>query len=192
MSRTQRSLGCVVLGCSAGGVHALLTLLPGLRQDLAVPLVLVCHTGADDVDLLCEVLAHASPLPVVEARERMRPAAGVVHLAPAGYHLYLENDGQFMLSIDPKVCFVRPSIDVLFESAADCYRSRLLAVVLSGANDDGARGLQSVRGKRGYAIVQDPAEAEMAQMPTAALRLAGADEIRTLSEISTRINELCL
>jgi two-component system chemotaxis response regulator CheB len=187
----RRRIEAVVLGCSAGGVQAMLALFPKLSVDFKPYLIVVCHAGAEGVELLCEVLGRVSALPVREAAERDSPQPGVIYLAPAGYHLYLEREGQFALSIDPKVCFVRPSIDILFESAAARHRSKLLAVVLSGANEDGARGLQYVRRLGGYAIVQDPEDAAVPQMPEAALRIAGADDVLPLSEIATRINEFC-
>lgn len=182
----------VVLGCSAGGLQALTRLFAGLDPRLPVPLIVVCHTGAEDVALLCELLARASRLPVEEARERERPRPGVIHIAPSGYHLHLERGGCFALSIDPRVCYCRPAIDVLFAAAADCWRARLLAVVLTGANDDGAAGLRAVRARGGTGIVQLPADAEVATMPEAALRVAGADQVLPLADIAAAINRLCL
>ena len=191
MTRQARHCKAVVIGCSTGGLQALMAVLPGLAPDLPVPVVLVCHTGAEDVDLLCDLLGRSCPLPVREAEERQQAQPGVVHVAPSGYHLYLERDRSFTLSIDPKVCYVRPAVDVLFESAADVWKSSLLGIVLTGANDDGAAGLARIRKAGGYGIVQNPAEAVAAQMPQAALRTAGADEILSLREIAERINELC-
>lgn len=182
----------VVIGCSAGGLQALGVLLARLDPALAVPVILVCHTGATDVALLCELLARSATLPVEEAREREPPRAGVVHVAPSGYHLYVERSRRFALSIDPKVCYCRPAIDVLFHSAADCWRGQLVGVVLTGANDDGAQGLKAVRGHGGVGIVQEPAEAEVATMPEAAIRVAGADHVQTLPDIADTINRLCL
>ena len=124
----------VVIGCSTGGLHALSTILAALRPDLAVPVIAVCHRGQDDDGmLLVELLARHSLLPVREAEERQPATPGIVHLAPSGYHLLLEADGRFMLSTDPRVRYVRPSVDVLFQSAADVHREGLLAAVLTGA-----------------------------------------------------------
>lgn len=191
MSVAGRS-AAVVIGCSTGGLQALDRLLSGLRADLPVPVIVVCHRGQDDDGgLLVDLLARCTRLPVREAEERHAVTPGVVHLAPSGYHLLVESDRRFMLSADVRVRFVRPSVDVLFESAADVWGSALLAVVLTGANDDGADGLVAVRQRRGHALVQDPAEAEARQMPLAALERAGADEVLTLSGIACRINERC-
>lgn len=181
-----------MIGCSAGGLQAMGILLAGLDPALPVPVILVCHTGATDVSLLCELLARTSALPVEEARERELPRAGVVHVAPSGYHLYVERSRHFALSVDPKVCYCRPAIDVLFQSAASCWRERLAGVVLTGANEDGAQGLKAVRGHGGIGIVQLPAEAEVATMPEAAIRVAGADHVQTLPDIADTINQLCL
>lgn len=182
----------VVIGCSTGGLKALGIVLSGLRVDLPVPVIVLCHRGQDDdSDLLAELLARQSPLSVHEAEERQPVTPGIVHLAPSGYHLLIEADRRFMLSTDIRVRFVRPSVDVLFASAADVYAESLLAVVLTGANDDGADGLVQVRQRGGYALVQDPKEAEAPQMPLAALTRAGADEVLTLTAIARRINECC-
>ncbi len=182
----------VVIGCSTGGLKALSTVLSGLRADLQVPVIVLCHRGQDDDSgLLVELLARQSPLPVHEAEERQPVTPGFVHLAPSGYHLLIEADRRFMLSTDIRVRFVRPAVDVLFASAADVYAESLLAVVLTGANDDGADGLVQVRQRGGYALVQDPKEAEAPQMPLAALTRAGADEVLTLTAIARRINECC-
>lgn len=181
----------VVVGCSAGGVHALTTLLGGLAPNLHVPLIVVCHTGSEDVDMLREVLALKSPLPVQEALERHAPQPGTVYLAPAGYHLLVERDGCFALSVDARVCYSRPAIDVLFESAAAHYGAQLIGVVLTGANDDGAIGLKAIRDHAGMAIVQLPQDAVATAMPEAALRIAGADHVVVLMDIAPIINHLC-
>lgn len=187
-----RQVQAIVVGASAGGLRALHVLLRGLDRALPVPMVIVSHTGSSDMGVFCELLAHYSCLPVEEARERARPRAGVVHVAPSGYHLLIERSGRFALSIDAKVGFSRPSIDVLFESAAETWGSGLIAVVLTGANHDGAAGLLRVRRRGGIAVVQDPATAEAAAMPEAALALAGADHCLPLEAIAPLLNRMCL
>jgi two-component system chemotaxis response regulator CheB len=166
--------------------------LGGLRGNLGACVIVICHSGAEDSALLCELLARSSRLPVREAGEREPAAPGLVHLAPPGYHLLVERDGRFSLSVDPKVCYVRPAVDVSFASAADAWRDELIGVVLTGANDDGAEGLKRVRLRGGYALVQSPDEAAAPEMPRAALQVAGADEVLPLAAIAHRINELCL
>lgn len=182
----------IVIGCSAGGLSALQQVLPGLDKRLAVPVVICCHTGSSDVSLLVELLARVSALPVVEAQERAPADPGVVHVAPSGYHLLVEPNLHFSLSIDAKVAYARPSIDVLFETAADAWREGLVAVLMTGANSDGANGLASVREAGGYALVQDPRTAEADVMPLAGLERAGADACLPLDAIAARLNDLCL
>jgi len=180
----------VVVGCSAGGLHALHVLLAGLASDFPLPVAVVCHTGSEDVTLLCELLERTSALPVVEAVERRAPTPGTVHIAPSGYHLLIGDDGRFSLSVDPRVGFARPSIDVLFESAAAYGGARVVGVIMTGANSDGAQGLQRIRERDGLAIVQDPADAEVDHMPAAALAQAGADHCLPLVEIAPLLNRI--
>ena len=182
----------VVIGCSAGGMQALRTVLAGLNPALASPIIVVCHTGSQDVSLLCELLGAVSALPVVEACERQQPQPGVVHVAPAGYHLLLEQGRHFALSVDARVAFSRPAIDVLFETAAQAYADRLIGVVMTGANSDGASGLKAIRAHGGLAIVQEPADAHAAAMPRAAIETAGADHCVPLDAIAPLLNRLCL
>lgn len=181
----------VVIGCSAGGLRALHVLLSGLAADFPLPLAAVCHTGSDDVSLLCELLARSSALPVQEAAERCVPKSGEIYIAPSGYHLLLGEDGRFALSVDARVGYARPSIDVLFQSAAEACRGRLVGVVLTGANSDGAEGLQQIRSRGGLGIVQRPDDAEASAMPAAALELAGADYCVPLDQIAGLLNRLC-
>jgi two-component system chemotaxis response regulator CheB len=182
----------IVIGCSAGGLTALELLFSGIDQAMPLPIAVCCHTGSATVDLLCELLAKHATLPVEEARERAPMRAGVIHVAPSGYHLLLESTRRFALSVDQRVSFARPSIDVLFDSAAEAYRNALIGVVLTGANSDGAEGLRRLRGYGGVAIVQDPADAESPAMPSAALKLAGADHCLPLAAIAPLLNRLCL
>lgn len=180
----------VVAGCSAGGLRALQIVLSGLAPDFAAPLIAVCHTGSEDVSLLCELLSRSSTLPVHEATERTFPIAGHVYIAPSGYHLLLDDDGRFVLSVDPRVGFARPSIDVLFDSAAAACGPRAIGVVMTGANSDGAAGLKHLRARGGLAVVQDPADAEVDLMPVAALDQAGADHCLPLAKIPPLLNGL--
>ncbi|NID16980.1 chemotaxis protein CheB [Luteibacter yeojuensis] len=180
------------MGCSAGGITALQRVLPGLDRRLPAPVVVCCHTGSANVSLLVELIGQVSSLPVIEARERARVEPGTVHVAPSGYHLLVEEDLHFSLSVDAKVSFARPSIDVLFETAADAWRERVVGVLMTGANGDGAHGLASIRRNGGYAVVQDPDEAEAKAMPLAGLRIAGADVCLPLDAIAITLNELCL
>lgn len=182
----------VAIGCSSGGLQALQVLLHNLAPCPLTAFALVIHTASADSDALCHLLARHAPMPVREAEERMPTNPGVLHVAPPGYHLLIGSDRHFSLTVDPKVCFVRPSVDVLFESAADAYRDRMAGVILTGANDDGARGLRRVRQLGGVALVQDPEEAESSTMPQAALSIAGADYCMPLVDIANELNRMCL
>ncbi len=187
----MKPMAAVAIGCSAGGLRALQVVLGGLASDLPAAVVIASPPASSDVQMMCDLLARHSPLQVIEAAERCELRPGVVHVAPSGYHLLIGKDCRFALSVDPKVCFVRPSIDVLFESAADVYGERLAGVILTGANHDGALGLQRIRRLGGLGIVQDPAEAEVPFMPRAALELAGADYCLPLAQIALQINRIC-
>jgi two-component system chemotaxis response regulator CheB len=182
----------IVIGCSAGGLTALQRVLPGLDTRLGVPVVICCHTGSADVTILVDLLGRHASLPVVEASERAPADPGVIHVAPSGYHLMIEPNFHFSLSVDAKVAYARPSIDVLFETAADAWQDGLIAVLLTGANSDGAQGLVAVRRAGGYALVQDPLTAEADVMPLAGLEAAGADACLPLDVIAAKLNELCL
>jgi two-component system chemotaxis response regulator CheB len=182
----------IVIGCSSGGLTALQRLLPGLDRRLAVPVVICCHTGSSDVSILVDLLGRHASLPVVEAGERAPIDPGVIHVAPSGYHLLIEPTLHFSLNVDEKVAYSRPSINVLFETAADAWHHGLVAVLLTGANSDGAQGLVAVRRAGGYAIVQDPLTAEADVMPLAGLEAAGADACLSLDAIAAKLNELCL
>lgn len=181
----------IAIGCSKGGFNALKLLLGGLDPRLSQTLLVCCHT-ASGPGILSGLLASHSPLPVIEASERQLAQAGTVYVAPGGYHLLLEHDRHFALSVDEHVCFSRPSIDVLFGSLADVYHAALIGVVLTGANHDGADGLVQIRARGGIAIVQTPASAEAATMPRAALDTAGADYCLPLEQIAPLLNRLCL
>ena len=178
------------MAASTGGIDALRTLLRALDARLRVPVLMVQHTASDDGQALCELFAAASAIPVVEAEPRQPIVGGCAYLAPPGYHLLVERGPRMALSMDEKVCHVRPSANVLFESAADVWRGGLIGVVLTGANDDGAAGMAAIRSRKGLSVVQQPEEAEMREMPDATLRLAGADHILPLAAIGALLNQL--
>lgn len=182
--------GIVVVGTSYGGVSALQALLPGLSPEFSLPVVVVQHRIKDADDGLCEFLRGHSPLPLVEPNDKEEIAAGRVYLAPRDYHLLVERD-RFALSTEHAVSFARPSIDVLFESAADAYRERAVGVILTGANRDGARGLARIKSFGGRAVVQDPQDAASRAMPEAALAAAEIDAVLPLAAIAPFLNELC-
>ena len=158
----------IVVGVSAGGLTALRTLVAALPAGFGIPLAVVQHRSRDS-ELLCELLQECAPLQVSEVNDKQPILPGYVYVGPPDYHLLVE-PGSFALSTDEPVRFSRPSIDVMFRSAADACGPDLVGVVLTGANADGARGLRSIVDRGGYAVVQDPATAEVAVMPQYALQ----------------------
>ena len=179
----------VVLGMSWGGLHALSTVLHRLPPEFPLPLAVVQHRGKDATSLLAELLQDCTALPVRDVEDKDPVAGGGVYLAPPDYHLLVE-DGYFTLSVDPPVRFSRPSIDVTFGSAADAYGPRVAGLVMTGANDDGARGLRCIADRGGIALVQDPATAESPVMPVAALRRVPDAEVLPLDGIAARLAAL--
>ncbi|MBF0095829.1 MAG: chemotaxis protein CheB [Magnetococcales bacterium] len=166
----MKERGTVILfGCSTGGIRAMQMAFGTLPEGYPWPLVGVCHVGERGEWLLPELLGRSCRLRVQGAREKECMQAGRIYLAPPGYHLLLEQDSSFSLSVDEKVHGSRPAIDPLFESAADSLAEHLVAVILSGANGDGAAGACRVVAKGGFCIIQDPATAEAREMPLAAL-----------------------
>jgi two-component system chemotaxis response regulator CheB len=173
----------IVIGASLGGTAALRGVVSRLPADFPLPLAATLHRHRESNDLLVEVLQHTCPFPVREVRDKDPIQPRCLFVAPADYHLMVEPD-HFSLSIDEPVSYARPSIDVLFESAADAFAARAIAVVLTGANQDGARGAAAIRRRGGIVIVQDPATAESAVMPAAAIETAGANYICQIEEIA--------
>ena len=173
----------LVVGGSAGAFTALRLILPALDCPGLVAIVVV-HQAAHGGDL-AELFHGIAALPCVTVEDKAPVRPGAVYFAPAGYHLLIEREGHFALSVDAPVNFSRPSIDVLFESAAETHGARVAALVLTGASDDGARGLKCVADAGGIAFVQDPADAEMPLMPASAARLANPRARLTLAQIAS-------
>jgi len=174
----------VVIGTSAGGIDALLQLLTALPAGFAWPIIVVIHLSRAEETRLAPALDRRCQLTVKEADnlERLRP--GTVYLAPRNYHLLVEEDLRLSLATDAPVSFSRPSVDVLFESAAYVFREKLVGIILTGANADGARGMQAVKQMGGVTIVQDPHTARFSAMPTMALQAAAIDHVLPLAEIA--------
>lgn len=176
----------VVVGVSAGGLRALGILLSGLPATFPVPIAVVQHRAADSV-LLASLLQARAKLRVCEVEDKQPLEAGVVHLAPPDYHLLVDR-GHFSLTKDAPVAFSRPSIDVLFISAADALGPGVIGVVLTGANRDGARGLARVAARGGHTVVQEPASAEVPTMPEAALQLVPGATVLPLEAIADHLS----
>jgi two-component system chemotaxis response regulator CheB len=178
----------VVVGASFGGFDALKIVLGALPASFPAPLAIVQHLGSPGGELAALLQRHTA-LAVVDAEDKAESRPGFAYLAPPGYHLLVEL-GNLALSVDPPVLHARPSIDVLFESAADVYGSRVVGVILTGTGRDGAAGLARIKQRGGRAIVQDPATALKAAMPEAALASTPVDWTLRLEEIGPRLLEL--
>ena len=179
----------VVVGTSTGGLAAMQVLLPGLAEGFPWPVILVQHRSKEPGSELCRYLRRCCRWNVSEPDDKEPIMPGRVYLAPRDYHLLVEK-GNFALSTEAPVYFARPSIDVLFESAADAYGAGVVGVVLTGANGDGARGLARIKAAGGIAVVQDPAMARAPEMPRAAIAAAAEDRVLPLPEIAPFLNGL--
>lgn len=186
----SRACSALVMGASAGGVEALLELLPSLPRSYGPPVIVVLHMSDERSSLLTEVFGYRLALPVCDVADKMPVEPGTVYFAPAGYHLLIEADATFSLSCDAREHYSRPSINVLMESAADVWGKGLAAVLLTGANQDGAAGLARVGQAGGLTVVQDPSDAQSAVMPQAAIDLQAPDYVLPLQQIKHLIAQL--
>ena len=173
----------VVIGASAGGVEALAALLPALPPDSRAGIFIVLHLPRDKPSLLVEIFAPKCALPVREAQDKEPVAPGTVYFAPSNYHLLVDQGPQTALSADDLVHHSRPSVDVLFESAADIYGDRLAGIILTGANEDGSAGLAAIHDRGGITVVQQPETAHSPQMALSALKLRPAHRVLPLDGI---------
>lgn len=180
----------VVIGASAGGIEALTVLLPALPAGLRPPVFIVLHLPRGKPSILAEIFARKCAVPVREAEDKEPVFPGTVYFAPADYHLLLDPGPQISLSADDPVHHSRPSIDVLFESAAEIYGERLLGIILSGANEDGACGLAAIHDAGGLTVVQCPKTARAPHMALSALKLRPADWVLPLDEIAGLLRTL--
>lgn len=178
------TIQAIVIGASAGAVDALLQILPALPKNYVLPLMIVVHLRPDSESTLAELLASRCQIAVKEAEDKEPIRAGTAYLAPPNYHLLVEPDFRLSLSSDEPVLFSRPSIDVLFESAADAYGSELAGIILTGGNSDGARGLQAIEAAGGLVFVQTPSSAGTSAMPQAALVACPSARQLSLPEIA--------
>jgi two-component system chemotaxis response regulator CheB len=180
----------VVLGTSAGGVEALSVLLPALDPDIRAAVFVVLHLPKERPSLLVELFQRKCRIAVCEAMDKAPVEPGTVYFAPPDYHLLIDRGPSIALSADDLVNFSRPSVDVLFESAADVYKERLLGIILTGASHDGAAGLDAVASAGGLTIVQDPATAESRTMGEAAVRRRKPDLVLSLPAIARLLGTL--
>lgn len=178
-----RRCRAIVMGGSAGGVRALEIILSALPGDFMLPLLVVQHLHPSDNGSCAKHLARATRLVVVEPCDKQRIEGGRIYIAPANYHMLVERNGTIALSVDERVNWSRPSIDVLFQSAATAWGASVTAAILSGASADGAKGIQAVKSAGGLTIAQDPASAEHQIMPEAAINTCAVDTVLRPLEI---------
>lgn len=182
--------GAVIIGASAGALEALSSILPPLPRDYPLPIFVVVHLPPTKRSVLAEIFDRRCELRAIEPEDKEPVEPGVIYFAPPNYHFLLEGRSHISLSSEEEVFFSRPSIDVALESAADAWGRTLTAIVLTGANQDGARGLLAVTRSGGTAIVQDPTDAYAQAMPDAAIRACPDAHVMTLSQISTYLQTL--
>ncbi len=173
----------IVIGVSSGGMNAMKIMFSLLPENFNTPIIIVQHRGANSDNLLIKILNDKSNLPIKEADEKEKIENGNVYIAPPNYHLMIERDKTFSLTVDEPVNYARPSIDVLFESAAEAYRDKLIGVILTGSNSDGTVGFKKINEYKGLTIAQDPKTAESAYMPASAIAAIKPDYILSLEEI---------
>lgn len=177
----------IVVGASAGGVSAVRTLLEALPANCPAVVMIVLHLPRDRPSQAAELFAQYCALPVAEAEDKAPLTPGTVWIAPPDYHLMVEDRDTMSLSLDEPVLFSRPAIDPLFESAAAVFADRVLAILLTGASNDGSEGVAAIRAGGGQAWIQLPEEASSPMMPASALAYAGADAVLTLDQMRVRL-----
>ena len=182
----------IVIGASTGGFDALSIILPRVPRELKIPIVIVLHIPSDGANLLAELFSSKVALHVKDAADGEAILPGTIYFAPANFHLSIDKDRSLLLSEGARVNFSRPSIDVLFKSAAEVFGKGVLGILLTGANEDGADGLRHIQAAGGTAIVQDPATASAPVMPDAGLNAiaAGPTQILSIDEISVLLISL--
>jgi len=185
MSGINEKYKAIVIGASAGGLFALSFVLEELPADFPVPVMIVQHRSKDQRDLLEEVLQSKCRIRIKQADEKEKIESGLVYIAPPDYHLLVEADRTFSLSADEPVRFSRPSIDVLFETAATVFKDSLIGIIFTGASNDGAAGMAAIKKYGGLTIAQDPAEAQFPYMPAASIETKEVKHIWTLAEIKS-------
>ncbi|MBI2279168.1 MAG: chemotaxis protein CheB [Bacteroidetes bacterium] len=174
----------IVIGVSSGGMNAMKILFSALPADFNIPITIVQHISPRSDNQWIKLLNDKSNLHIKEADEKEKIEPGNIYISPPNYHLMIERDKTFSLTIDERVNFARPSIDVLFESAAEAYNNNLIGVVLTGSNNDGTKGIKRIKECGGLAIIQNPETAESSYMPASAIAAIKPDYILSLEDIT--------
>tara|TARA_A100001391_G_scaffold195283_1_gene172441 strand:+ start:4184 stop:4750 length:567 start_codon:yes stop_codon:yes gene_type:complete len=185
----NREIHSVVMGASAGGIEAVSAILSDLRLELRAPIVIVVHMPSAKDSQLATLLQSKCRRPMIEVEDKQSLDPGHVYLAPPDYHVLVEDEVSLALSSDEQVNYSRPSIDVLFETAADVFAQHALGIILTGANKDGAKGLSEIIRAGGHGLVQEPSEAHCRAMPEAAIAACPTAKVMNLMEISQYLND---
>lgn len=182
----------VVIGCSAGGIHALATILSLLSDNLQTPIVVAQHMFPQSLSRFQTIFANNTKKRIFDCEDKTPLCSGSIYFAPPNYHLLFEDKQTLGLSVDEAVNFARPSIDVLFESAAKVFNQNVIGMLLTGASSDGARGLKMIHRKGGHTFVQDPDSAEHGVMPASAIKLFHPSFVGSLEKLAQKLNETCV
>jgi two-component system chemotaxis response regulator CheB len=188
----EGKVAIVVIGGSAGSLEALLEILPAIKPGFPLPIVLVLHRKSSGDDTLVDLLAARTHFKVKETEEKDTPKKGTLYIVPPDYHLLFEEDQAFSLDVSEKVNYCRPSIDIVFQSAANVYGSKLVCILLSGANADGTDGFRYVQEKNGITIAQSPDSAEVSYMPEQAISKNTASKIMSNRDLTDYLNSLAV
>lgn len=180
----------VVIGGSAGGLYALFAILEALPADYPIPIIVIQHRTNDHNDLFEQALQYRCKIRIKQADEKEKIRAGMAYVAPPGYHLLVESDQTFSLSSDLPVKYSMPSIDVLFETAAQVFNKKLIGIILTGASNDGSAGITAIKNHNGLTIAQHPGEAQFPYMPQSAIDTGAVTFIWTIKEIQQFLKEL--
>src|SRR5665647_1282864 len=180
----------IVIGVSSGGMNAMKVIFSLLPKGFSIPVIIVQHVSAHSNNQWIKLLNDKSNLYIKEADEKEKIENGTIYIAPANYHLMIEKNKTFSLTIDERVNYARPSIDVLFESAAEAYKDKLIGVILTGSNNDGTNGIKRIKECGGLAIIQNPETAESSYMPASAIATNQPDYILSLEEITALLIKL--
>jgi len=187
MAESKVGYEMVLIGGSAGSVEVLLKIIPKLPANFPMSVLIVVHRMKTDEDILLGLLQAKSMINVKEAESNEILEPGTVYLAPADYHLLIERDKSVTLDFSEKVKYARPSIDVTMQFAAKVYKSNLIGILLTGANDDGANGMKAIQDHGGYTIIQDPESCEVKIMPEAAIKLTEPAEVLNVEAIINKL-----
>lgn len=186
----DKNFDIVLIGASAGGMNILPDIISGLKEFFPLPIIIVNHLAPSSDNYFVSILKNHTSLKVKEADEKEDISKGYIYTSPPNYHLLIEDDRTFCLSVDQRYNYARPSIDLLFFSAAEVYKSKTIAVILTGANNDGAKGSEKINKKGGILIVQDPSTAYMPIMPQSVIDLCKPDFILSPEKIANQLNSL--